>query len=333
MTTEKQKPTLGLAGRFQFIKHKADADGNVIEGTGEVVLPWFDNLITNAGLDSLALGYGDSGAGDKLSYCQLGTNATAPAFTDTALGARVGAASLFSQTKGIGAGNLYVWRKAVFRFAAGSVSGVNLSEVAVSIASTGTVFSRALLKDTGGSPTTITLAADEILDVVYELRVYVTNGTTTATFTIDGVSTSVEVEILNFPADASWSGTDINDKIGLNAIGVCICLNGANQGGQNRMAKTAYESNAALSGSSAGLGGVADAYVAGSYQRTYNANFGLADANFGTGVGGLHVTPVAGPSDSWGMGKYHFRFTPKIAKTNAKTATIKYGVSWGRYTP
>src|SRR5690606_16576837 len=59
-------------------------------------------------------------------------------------------------------------RTYVFRFSAGTLNGT-YSEVAVGW-NDSSAFSRALIQTSGGSPTTISVASDEYLDVVYEIR-------------------------------------------------------------------------------------------------------------------------------------------------------------------
>lgn len=330
--TNKENPMLGFAGRYQLTKHKADAEGNPIPGTEEVVLPWFDNLITNAGLDMLGVGAGESMA-DNLRYCQLGTSSTPPSFTDTGMGNRVGSAHRTSEVRGVSTDSTYLYRRVTYRFPAGSASGVNLSEVGVSPASSGSVFSRSLLKDTGGVATAITLSADEILDVVYELRVHPSTSTVSGTFTIDGVSTTVTAEPRNFPADPAWSGSVEGEvSVGLGSIGKTAVFPGIPN--DSFFPRYVYESNSAPSGTYSAISGRGSTpYVPGSYQRLFHFKLGLGDGNFSSGIGYLTIAPTADNFNSSGLGYYTYRFTPKIQKNNTKTGEIVVGVSWGRYTP
>ena len=66
----------------------------------------------------------------------------------------------------------YISHIVEYHFAIGAAAG-NLSELGVGWASSGTtLFSRALILDSGGTPTTITVLSDEYLYVTYEHRFY-----------------------------------------------------------------------------------------------------------------------------------------------------------------
>lgn len=139
----------------------------------------FPNLITNAGLDRMA-------TSTYLTVCQVGSGSAAPTFADTALAARI-AGTQTVQSTDVGTTSsspYYAWATRQFRFAAGVATG-NIAEVGVGWGTTGSLFSRALVLDSGGSPTTITVLADEILDVTYQLRYYApeTDDTGDVTFT------------------------------------------------------------------------------------------------------------------------------------------------------
>jgi hypothetical protein len=155
------KLKMGLAGRFKLTMTNV-TDGSVRE------TEWFDNIVTDSGLNGI-------GTTNMVARCYVGTGSTTPADTDTALtsflaanssgGTPVSAASVSSP--------YYSKNTMVYRFAAGVAAG-NISEIG--IAPSGTVpqplFSHALVLDGGGSPTTVTVLSDEILDVTYEIRAY-----------------------------------------------------------------------------------------------------------------------------------------------------------------
>src|SRR5690606_12406658 len=82
-------------------------------------------------------------------------------------------------------------KRVVRRFPAGTIHGQNLSEVAMSDAATRPIFCRALLKDSLGNPLTIVLLEDEVLDIVYELRMYLPPVDTVVEAVIDGAPATV----------------------------------------------------------------------------------------------------------------------------------------------
>lgn len=319
---------IGLAGYYQFVKHRVDADGNVIEGTSEIVLPWFGNLITNYGLDQLGANWND-----QLAYCRLGTGNTAPAFTDTNLVAQVGSTTTvgLGQTQGTAVDSSYLYRRTSRRFAAGSVSGVNLAEVGMSFAASGAnLFSRALLKDTGGTPTTITLASDEVLDVIYELREYITNADVVVNATIDGVSTTVTMRPHAWPTGTAWTGKAGN--IGKGILPYYMRDSTTTLGTIETQPTAATQLNNAGSGNANPVPW--DAYVNGTYSRGATLNLTLTVGNYATGVGAIQVTNDGSwwtdnmPPSAWSWG-----FNPKLNKTSSRTAQVKFGFTWGRYTP
>ncbi len=93
--------------------------------------------------------------GDYMSTCMVGSGNAAPAETDTALQARASTSNINVQSNNSNVSPRYGWRRRTFRFAAGAAAG-NLSEVGVGWTTTA-VFSRALILDGSGNPTTITV--------------------------------------------------------------------------------------------------------------------------------------------------------------------------------
>lgn len=322
--------TFGFEGLYQFEKFRADADGNELPGTREIISPWQGNLITDAGLNYLG-----STEHDNLTMCRIGTGNAAPANSDIALGAQVGT----STTDGTGSAsgydteNRYLWRRVSKRFAAGTISGVNLAEVGMAASNDVSLFSRSLIKDTGGSPTTITLGSDEVLDVLYELRMYLPAQDTTVATTIDGVATTVTIRV----TEHAQSLTNWAELLGNRMVPDLSEPSNTRYGcGLENM--PAAVSIAQYAGSSSNNGSTSfAAYTAGTFTTTVTTVLGLPAANFGTGVGALLVTGYSGGTGDlrWQSpyGWWAYGFSPKLNKTNTRTATIVYGITWGRHTP
>ncbi|HIQ53190.1 MAG TPA: hypothetical protein EYH51_08015, partial [Pseudomonas pachastrellae] len=151
------------------------------DGTKRVLADWFPNLITDAGLERMASN------SDWLGYCQVGSGNNPPNVLDTALANRVGSSNT-AQASASGAQAeepYFCWQRRTVRFAEGVAAG-NLSEVGMGWTSSGNLFSRALILDSEGNPTTITVAADEILDVTYEFRFYPRLTDVTGSVTLTG---------------------------------------------------------------------------------------------------------------------------------------------------
>lgn len=303
----------GLVGFYKLEAVTLDDEGN--EVTRRTLADWFPNLILDAGLERLVQ--------DRyIEYCQVGTGNTAPAITDTALQTRVaGSSTMQAGAASVqGSAPYYAWLRKTYRFAAGTATG-NLSEVGVGWASVGNLFSRALILDGGGNPTTITVLANEVLDVTYELRVYPPLADVAGNITIAGVNYSYTLRACNVTTGVTALGSQ--PGWGLDSG------NGWFWGADDAFHSTnAYDGAIGTivqspSGNNLGAGsGTAQAYVANSRQRDYVLSYGL---NAGNGAGGIK-------SIRWGSlrSAYQIEFTPNIPKTASKTLNITVRHSWGR---
>lgn len=311
----------GYAGWFKIEAHRVDANGDEIPGTRRVAADWFPNLITNAGLDLL----GTTGGTYVYNFCRVGSGNTAPQPTDTALVAPV-ASSSTGQASSDGVnrtGTFYAWRRRTVRFAAGAAAGT-LAEVGVAPAGTGSLFSRALILDGGGNPTTITILSDEVLDVTYELRLYPTLTDATGTVTIASVNYSWIARAL-IPAsyDAAWS-RNVGYEVGpRTSSGSSLSPNVA----AALPAQNSTISSPVLAGALTAL-----TYVAGSYARSFRFDCGLNDANVAGGIGCFFAS--GDPTDVQRMfGAWAWGLTPSLPKNSQTVATFTVRMTWGRYTP
>jgi hypothetical protein len=294
-----------LAGRFKIEAARLAKDGSEIAGSRRVLADWFDNLVTNNGLDLFA-------SGNYLLYCQVGTGSTTPANGNTALVSRVAASNTQEATsEGAQASAPYFcWRQKTFRFAEGVAAG-NLAEVGVGASSTANLFSRALILDNMGSPTTITVLSDEVLDVTYELRVYAPEDDWTGTVTLDSVDYDVVGRAAGVTNNAYWTiGADGAANLASNAF----AYNGAIGAIDSVPAGTA---SAASSIST-------DSYSAASLLRDATPNWGLSSGNLAGGITAMRVT--------FGVGTYQFSFDPAIPKDNTQVLALTVRNAWARKT-
>jgi len=143
---------------------------NKFSGKCRIDTGWFPNIILDAGRN-----LGMPVVANWLTHCQVGTDGTLPSVLDTSLGGHVASTSNILNTDFGNSSNepYYGWKRKLWRFPAGSVTGI-LAEVAVGWgAGADTLISRALIIDpVTGTSTTIAPLVDEILDVSYELRYY-----------------------------------------------------------------------------------------------------------------------------------------------------------------
>jgi len=159
---------VGLAGRYRITKIK---DG-LITYKGK----WFDNLITNAGLDGLLIS--DNNYRFIFDRCQLqlGAGQQTPAFSDVNLAQFVLWTRFYDhnsnkQEQGINKQERYYWNRAYIRMPA-KKEPYQIAELGVKNSYGYYLLSRALIKDDAGNNTTIAVLAGEELEVVWELRLY-----------------------------------------------------------------------------------------------------------------------------------------------------------------
>lgn len=298
-----------VAGFYQFTVR--DKDGNIKQET-----PWFKNLITNGGLDYMGMDI------FYLKYCQVGTSNKTPSFSDSKLINRIGGTSKetsYSATAA-SASPYYLSVKKTFRFEAGEATG-NIAEVGVGWESTGSLFSRALVVDGSGNPTTITVLSDETLDVSYEFRYYVYEQDVTGTIVIDGTTHSWTARAAH--ADTAGADWSVDER------GMTIWLSEANIGAMSYVYPTAF--TGAIGSiteypSGTGMNTYAtitnQTYVPGTYTGTGTITIGLDYCNDTSGVGAIRFR--------FGIGVYQIGFTPNIMKTKDDILTLSFTHSWGR---
>ena len=192
--------TCGLEGIYRLTVRRPD--GSVRE-TRE-----FPNIITNWGLD--AFGYATA---EVLRCVTLGTDTTAPDATQTTLLAP-GCSSTVTghnsppgtpgNTTGVsGSSPYYGWMRVSRRFNQGVATGT-WTEIGIGETAVSNVFSRALILDGFGVPTSLTVLAIEILDVEYEVRFYAPASDVVSTIAISGVTHDYTLRACNVNAVGAW---------------------------------------------------------------------------------------------------------------------------------
>lgn len=299
------------AGRYKIQVRKAES-GVICHET-----PWFDNLITDNGLDMMwAPPGGAFGIRYMVPACYVGSGNTPPAVTDSTLVALVagvgsssgewaqGSSVFVEEAGGIPAYWRQTWK---YRFGTGVAAG-NLSEVAVGWTSTN-LFSRALIVDGAGNPTTITVLADEVLDVTYELRVYIDKTATPIAFSISGVPYTGVVRQVNIDAPPQLARSILEGSNQLIArTGFPATVYDGVTGGSMSPTSTTYP------------GG----YVSGSRQVNIQSFY---DTGAGGGTFGGFVFENAN------FHRLGFSVSPGLSKTTFQKLTMNTRLSWDRYTP
>lgn len=297
-----------LSGRYKLVKRKVyDLDGSVQNLK-------FPNIITDIGLDRWGVG----AIGNR---CMIGSGNATPSVSDTGLGAQL--AVTYSRVA------LTTWRTysvaerwtevtICYRFTPGVVLN-SISEVGIGW-DTG-IWSRALIRDGGGNPTTIQLLADEVLDVYYTMRMQFPAADVTGSITLDGVA----YDWVMRPASINNTPNEANNWF-------LYSYGGYNSGGYG-----CYASSSALTGvdnspsaNDACSSTTPAAYTSGTKKQRIEYVFGLDRANFG--IKSIIPLPAGMLYNNvgWQLGFYQGGSSVGVPKTSTKRLSLTFDFSWGR---
>lgn len=319
---------IAVSGEFSRVE--------VLNGQGAVVksIDGPKNLITDIGLDRMS-----EVAGPIYSYCRVGGGNSEPSPTDRQLDSQIGYTTPgnATATEGLNLEEGFMWVSIVWTFPLGAVEG-NISELATGWASEGdSIFSRALILDQLGNPTTITVLAEEQLRVTWEHRRYWSEEVESGTVVNEG----------NRGGSFQWSTLPRN----ISSWG--FGTNSANRVRGGGLADSSNSTNSfAFSGyiEASGLGGI-DEDILGGSARTPSVTLATGPRKFiathrygptqgnggdGTGLNGFHftvnVSRSPGASSGAGLGMFYKAFIdPPIPKTELDILEIDFTVSWARY--
>lgn len=279
--------------------------------TGQIRELEFTNLILNSGLDRL-------GVGTPVNGCVLGSASSTPVVTDTSITSILGSSTTL-QAQGVGTANTsttpywcsYYW---TYRFIEGVATG-NISQVAMAYASVGAgtaLFSLALVKDSGGTPITITKLADEVLDVTYTLQLFCPSADVTGTISISGVN----YDYIARPASAaSWIAN-------VNFSGFALST-----------ARTGTLGTQLTSPSGVVLGSgttTASAYTTGNYYRDVAYFWDLNNGNDASGIRSINIGAGGSAEIRWQIQYSKSSDGTTIPKDATKRLTLNVRFSWGR---
>lgn len=281
-----------------------------LDGTTRDLTEWFPNLITNSGLNGMGAN------GTFVAGAHVGTGSATPLVTDTALQSFL-AGTLTQQSFASGVSGVapyFGWSRVTFRFGVGAAAG-NLTEVGMSsIGTTGGLFSRALILDLFGVPTTVTVLTDEYLDVSYELRCYAPDTTTSYSVVISGVTYAVQTRASRVTTPQAWapSFTGVDSR----PLGGSV-FHIVTDGGLG-----------VVTASPSGISDVTvsitrQPYSTNSNHRDFLMSASLDQANL---IGGIRSSEFF-----TSVGSFQNEFNPKIPKDNTKVLSLLYRVSWARY--
>ena len=301
---------LKLAGKFRLMVR--DGVTNEIKtDTG-----WFDNLITNNGLNFLATNSGSS----FISYCSLGSNNTPPVGTDVGVLTPIStggnaATTGYTRTRVDVNSNLTYWSTTCrYNFSAGAVVGT-VREIAVTNhpSNNTSAFSRALLK-AGGIPAEVVVTATDLVSVDYELRCYVNTSDVVTNVTISGTPYTVTVRPIYLNDNKPWTaqGGAFSMVSGLDYV---LSVNSAGlASGSNSVVATATS-----------LTITKQAYVLNSFETVINCSISNGTA--------MDIAGIFMRSEGCLQGKWAIVFTPSITKSVNQKLNFVVKYKWGRYVP
>lgn len=279
--------------------------------TGESIRKYetFPNLITNWGLDRVP-------QGNVFAGCVVGTGTNPEHVTDLNLQSRIG--PIASQTSpslsASTGGSPYYWSQTcTYTFGANTVVG-NITEVGIvgNSSAPNQLWSRSLVKDASGNPTVITILADEVLLVTYELRTYYNeNIVSGGPITLDNQNYNYRIAPINVRNLENW------------AFG-----GGWGQGGEVNAYSGPLQTNFTAStpqGSfvSAGPNASRDtAYTPGTYKMNVRFSYGT---NQGNGTWQTLRLQFASAAPF-----YQIELDRQFTKTNQMTMQWVFTYSWGR---
>lgn len=305
-----------FGGRYRLQVHHGDTD-ILLHDTG-----WFDNLITNNGLDLLGTGFTPS--------CYVSSNTAAPAETDTSIANILATSSTRSTYNNIynNSGNPYYWaQQSSFTFAIGAVQGT-IGQVAIG-SSSSNLFSKAQLTEVGGSPTTLTLSGIDRLTLYYELRQYIRTTDLSHTIDINGSTYSCLNRALYPSGQGAWCPL----------LGVAIGQNVSGDGNAYRETAVYYGGTTpfigTLTGAPSGTGVQSSsysrsAYVAGTHARTVTSVWTTAKGaitNITAAVFGSTYSTLGNMGGQWQSSIEG----ATLSKTQYQNLALEWQFSWGRY--
>ena len=300
---------IGMAGEFRCVVKKSD--GSIKTDTG-----YQKNLILDQGLDFFGGGNGTN----MMEFCIIGSGNSKPLTSQNKLDSSITAyvkGTDFSAKYDYDAsrdGNLYKTNK-VRKYTFNGLNNANISEVGLASEFSSSIdyylCTRALIKDSQGVPTTITVLSGEVLEIYYKLwQVFDTTDKVGTINLLDGVGGSVAYNY------SSKVVTDTDESV--NYFGNSATF-------YNRWYDIYPSTNTSTASYSSPDTYWYSNYVDGSHKIVVTFPLGIGDAN-----GNIRLMTI--PSFSlWQIRFGSVANDSPITKTSTQTLSIPIEVSWGRY--
>lgn len=302
-------PSMRVAGEYT-LRSINRFSGKVVRELGP-----FSNLITNAGLDAVA-------GLARVTGLRVGTGNIPPAFSDTALVAQVAAStslqsSSFAQNQ---TADKYHRATRTYRFVAPGVSH-NIQEVGA-FGDNDLMWSRALVVDGSGSPTSFSWGADEILDVTYTLRRYPPLIDLETTMTVNSTTYDVVCRAANADQWGWLSQSDI-------ALGAALAAGDSGNGSQafSGPIGTIDSVPSGILGNSTSRSDFE--YTGGNFYRDGQVIWGTASAN-----GSISSFRIGYMPRNFNLPDFEYQVGivggGPLVKTNTQTLALNWRIAWAR---
>lgn len=318
----KLKMPVGVSGFFRKVE--------VLSATGEVLRSFdgFPNLITDAGLNRLASNqsYPDT----AYNWCVVGTGSAEPEPTDNQLQNQIASSSSFSFSNSTNVPGGYCEVSQTWTFDIGAVVG-NVSELGTGWgAGINQLFSRALILDALGNPTTIPVQADEQLRVTWAHRRYWPTADITGTVVNEGNKGGEFDYTIRASLVSLWQAGSNRAQIAIATNFSTVASAGANRFFYGETTLGGIDDQPTSTGGVYGLGSTTNRTTDG---PSTSADLALAlnQGNNAAGIGGMVFS--ASHSSGTGPGSLHsfqVKFDPPIMKTAQDLLEIGVTISWGR---
>lgn len=330
---------VGIGGFFRLEKFVRHNGREIITYSG----PWFHNLITDVGMNF----FGDElrPPGGFMESCSIGTGTATPSVLDTSLSAFLASTAgsqVHTTAGGTSANGVTVspvsvnsiqavspYRASLARtweFPPGIGTG-NITEVGVSnnmVPASQKLFTRELVRDSGGAPTTIAKLEDEFLRVTYDFGTLIDLVDKTGSVVLQSISYAYTmrpalVNLLDAFGGSSGGGRTIPN----NAFQEWqTMISGWGNGWTGAIGPITGIPSGTFIGDSTSTTVVNTPYSAGTFLKDASSTLSLTAGVHASGIGALKVAT-----------QYYtlqIGFVPNIPKLGTQTLTLNLRTTWAR---
>ena len=314
-----------IGALFKVVVCKADTH-EISQETG-----WFFNHVLDSGLIRMV-------NAEWIDRCVVGSGNSTPIDGQTALDSFVASTDVtaigLSDMGGIqvAAAPYYWWGRRTWRFAVGTATG-NLSEVGLGWGNAN-LWNRALIKDVNGSPTTITVLADEYVDVVSEVRVYPQDNISGSFNVVDKFGATVSTHTYTARCLMATIGSQVGGGWITSKVTFNVPFSDNFLIGSDSMSNDVTNIIPATNITSFSVGEISGNGVA-TLKATAvitSSQGNFSHKSYQAGISGLMCWHAGTESFRSHCG-YKWEIDPPINKTNDMILTYSYTLTIGRYTP